>query len=377
MLSFWETQSFVEYDFIIIGSGIVGLSTAASILEKKIDSKVLILEQGLFPSWASTKNAGFACFGSITEILFDLANMDENKVFELVELRYKGLQKLRARLGDNQIGYKMTGGHELIFDDKHPALHKTEFLNNFLKNIFQKDVFFINDDLIKTFGFPKTVKHIITHLFEGQIDTGKMMKNLIGYVQKLGATIITGCKVSDLNIVNEKVEIDVNSYYNSGNIKFKSNKVAVCTNAFTKTLIPELDIFPGRGQVIITQPISNLKFNGVFHFNEGYYYFRNVGNRVLFGGGRNLDVNGETTTELAITDLIIDDLTKKLKEIILPDVEFIIEQKWSGIMAFGNDKFPILKKNNDRIIIAARMGGMGVAIGSEWGEQTANLLLQD
>ncbi|MGZ5243758.1 MAG: hypothetical protein ACXWW0_07675 [Bacteroidia bacterium] len=34
MLSFWERESFLHYDIIIIGSGIVGLSTAISLKEK-------------------------------------------------------------------------------------------------------------------------------------------------------------------------------------------------------------------------------------------------------------------------------------------------------------------------------------------------------
>ena len=64
MLSFWEKQSFLEYDYILIGSGLVGLSAASCIKEKHPDKSVLVLERGIFPSGASTKNAGFACFGA-------------------------------------------------------------------------------------------------------------------------------------------------------------------------------------------------------------------------------------------------------------------------------------------------------------------------
>ena len=32
-LSFWEHQSFLKYDYVIVGSGIVGLSTAAHLKE--------------------------------------------------------------------------------------------------------------------------------------------------------------------------------------------------------------------------------------------------------------------------------------------------------------------------------------------------------
>ena len=39
---------------------------------------IIILEKGIFPQGASTKNAGFACFGSISEILNDLDSHDSS-----------------------------------------------------------------------------------------------------------------------------------------------------------------------------------------------------------------------------------------------------------------------------------------------------------
>ncbi|MEO1217195.1 MAG: FAD-binding oxidoreductase, partial [Bacteroidota bacterium] len=71
-ISFWEATSLMKYDYIIVGGGIVGLSTAAELLERNSDLRVLVLERGLFPSGASTKNAGFACFGSVSELWQDL-----------------------------------------------------------------------------------------------------------------------------------------------------------------------------------------------------------------------------------------------------------------------------------------------------------------
>jgi glycine/D-amino acid oxidase-like deaminating enzyme len=52
---------------------------------------------------------------------------------------------------------------------------------------------------------------------------------------------------------------------------------------------------PGRGQIVVTKPIQSLDYQGTFHFNDGYYYFRTIGKRILFGGGRNEDIEGENT----------------------------------------------------------------------------------
>lgn len=96
-LNFWEKASFTDYDYIIIGSGIVGLSTAIELKTKFPATKILILERGFFPSGASTRNAGFACMGSVTELTDDLTVMEEEEVIALYEMRKKGLEKLRKK----------------------------------------------------------------------------------------------------------------------------------------------------------------------------------------------------------------------------------------------------------------------------------------
>ena len=72
-LSYWEQKTWLNnIDYAVVGSGIVGLSTALHLKIKQPNAKIIILEKGLFPQGASTKNAGFACFGSLSEILKDL-----------------------------------------------------------------------------------------------------------------------------------------------------------------------------------------------------------------------------------------------------------------------------------------------------------------
>jgi glycine/D-amino acid oxidase-like deaminating enzyme len=368
LLSFWEKKSFTHYDIIIIGSGIVGLSTAASILEANPTKKVLILERGIFPTGASTKNAGFACFGSLSEIVSDLKKSSEDEVISLVERRWKGLQLLRKRLGDEKIDYLNYGGYELMFNENLNLLHKIDEVNKLLKPIFQEDVYKVSDEKITQFGFSdEKVKSIVFNKFEAQIDTGKMMSNLLRYVTSLGASLITGAEVKEVVKHSSKVVL------NSG-VEFFSDKIVLCTNAFSKQFLSDEYIEPGRGQVLVTKPVKNLKFKGVFHFDEGFYYFRNFEDRVIFGGGRNLDLHNEATTDFGNTPLILYDLNEKLRTIILPNQEFKVDQTWSGIMAFGETKKPILKKIDENIYVGIRLGGMGVALGSLLGEELSEMI---
>lgn len=374
-LSYWEQESFLKYDIIIIGSGIVGLSSACSILEKYPSKRVLILERGLMPTGASTRNAGFACFGSLTEILSDLKIMGEEQVFNLVKDRYDGLQFLRKRLGDSAMNYQQFGGYELLYKDNEVEEADMKRVNKLLRPLFGRDVFSRRNELISVFGFNQnSIETLFFNPFEGQIHSGKMMQSLLKKATSLGATILTGCNVLSLEESPNQVSVLTQNPLTGQTISFQAEQAIVCTNGFSQQFFPEMDIYPGRGQVILTEPLEAIPFHGTFHIEDGFYYFRDIDNRVLLGGGRNLDIAGETTTDFGANDMILNKLYQLLAEIILPDIPHKIDMEWTGIMAFGKTKTPIIEKISPRIIAGVRMCGMGVALGSNTGLKIADLL---
>lgn len=372
MLSIWERNELIHYDHIIIGSGIVGLTTAYYVKKKNPSKSVLVLERGLLPTGASTKNAGFACMGSLTEILDDLKIASEEEILELFRLRKKGLERLQSILGKEKIGYQTNGSYELIFKNEIAALEKIDYCNQLFRKEIKQDAFRLNNSKIQEFGF-NGVCAMVENLCEGEIDTGLMMKSLIQLVSSMGVEIKTGCEVLSFNEHSNQVEIICNNPLLNNELILKSNKLFICTNAFAKKLLPQANVTPGRGQVLITKPIPDLKFKGIFHFEEGYYYFREYKGCILFGGGRNIDKQTEETTEFALNQAIQQSLIEKLQTIILPNQAFEIDLQWTGIMAFGPTKKPIIEPYSDKVFVGVRMGGMGVAIGSEVGFSLAEM----
>ncbi|MCX2740052.1 NAD(P)/FAD-dependent oxidoreductase [Pontibacter anaerobius] len=376
-LSFWEQETyFNNIDVLIIGSGIVGLNAALHLKKQQPKLKVLVAERGLLPTGASSKNAGFACFGSPSELLDDLQHHSEEEVFGLVERRWKGLQRLRQNLGDATIDYHRWGGYELFEPQQQElyeaCLEQLPYLNKQLHSVIgEPQVFQSADDKISPFGF-QGVQHLLLSTAEGQIDTGKMILALTQKVQAMGVLVLNGLEVQALQEnTQDVVAVTAQGLY------IKARNVLVATNGFAQTLLPTLQVQPARAQVLITKPIENLKFKGTFHYDKGYYYFRNIGSRVLFGGGRNLAFEQETTTELGLTELIQHKLEDLLREVILPDTPFEVEHRWSGIMGLGsgNTKTTLVHRITDRVSCAVRLGGMGVAIGSLVGEEGAELVL--
>jgi gamma-glutamylputrescine oxidase len=371
--SYWEQTAFIDNaDIIVIGSGLVGLSAALHLKKQQPALKVLVLERGFLPTGASTKNAGFACFGTVSEQVAALKQSSADEVLRMVDYKWRGLQKLRQNLGDENIDYRQYGGYELFFDDEIEragnCIDQIDTLNNLLKQaIGGNDVYTEASDKIKGFGFDK-ISRMIYNPFEGQIHTGKMMRTLLNKVYNQDVLVLNNCEI--LKIENESNQIKLIT--SQGN--FKTNKVILATNAFANQLFPELKVIPGRGQVLITRPIAGLKLKGTYHFDEGYYYFRNIDNRILLGGGRNLDFKTEETWEFGQTEAVKNKLTKYLTEVILPGQQFEIDYWWSGIMGFGDDISPIVKQVEPNVFCAVRCNGMGVAMGSLVGEEVAELV---
>jgi len=376
-LSYWEIESFFKnIDVAIIGSGIVGLNGAIRLKELSPRLKVVVLERGSLPIGASTRNAGFACFGSMTELLDDLENHSEEEVFSLVEKRWKGLLRLRERIGDKNLKYKEWGGYELFRpedeNDFQQCIDKIDFFNKNIKTIIGKSqTFKVKDEKIKRFGF-QGINHLIHNQEEGQIHTGEMMKSLLALAKAKGVEILNGISIKKINEAEGKVELVTNDDW-----EFNVEKVLIATNGFAKSFLQTEDITPARNQVIITKPIKNASIQGCFHYDKGYFYFRNIDGRILLGGGRNLAKEKEATTEFGFTSLIQNALEDLLRKVILPNQDFEIEHQWSGILGVGESKNPIIKKVSDNVFVSVRLGGMGVAIGSLVGEEGAELLFRN
>jgi glycine/D-amino acid oxidase-like deaminating enzyme len=146
----------------------------------------------------------------------------------------------------------------------------------------------------------------------------------------------------------------------------------LCTNGFAQEYFQD-ELRPARAQVIVTKPLAH-HVKGTFHSERGYYYFRDIGQRILLGGGRQLDFQTETTTAFEKNELILSALLHKLKEEILPGLAFEIDYEWSGIMCVGAEKKPIIRSLNKNVHAGVRMGGMGIAIGSAVGAALSKLV---
>jgi gamma-glutamylputrescine oxidase len=374
-LSFWEHDVMLDADFIVVGGGIIGLQTALELRDQRPQDRIVVLERGLLPSGASSRNAGFACFGSLTEILSDLDALGEDAVLTMVERRWRGLGRLRQRLGDEAIGYEEFGGFDLLFDAHLEALQRLDEVNHKLQPLFGSAVFSIDETALASSRFGPQAKALVKNPFEGQVHSGKLMRALAKLAAARGIEIHTGAQVDALEESGGEVQVRVRAA-GDRTLAFRAPRVAVCTNGITGELLCDTGIVPARGQILVTEPITGLPWRGTYHLEQGFYYFRNVDERVLLGGGRNLALDAEATTDMALTDTIQSALERLLNDTILPGRAVRIEHRWSGVMGFAADKQPIVRMLSDRVALGFGCNGMGVALGADIAAQTAGILLR-
>src|SRR3990170_2873807 len=257
--SIWEYEAYhTTWDVCIIGNGINGVSAGISILERNPDIKILIVDRWFIPLGASTRNAGFSCFGSPSEIIDDISKMGEDAAVSLIEKRWAGLNKLKDRLQDSKTDYETNGGYELFHEDNFEKITSSiPYLNQLvqsatgLQNVFE----FVNVPTgIK--GFAKA----IFNRYEGQLHPGHMMQHLTQKFIAAGGKIWTGLKVDNIEESSDHVALQ-----SRVSLPVVAKKVIVSTNAFAAYLLPQLDVHAARNHVMVTEPIENLPWKGCFH----------------------------------------------------------------------------------------------------------------
>lgn len=366
-LSFWEKRAYTEQiDVLIIGAGIVGMTCALALKRSDASLRIVILERGYLPTGASTKNAGFACFGSPSEIFADLNSMPETEVWDTVAMRYDGLKRLLELVPAVRMGYNACGSWDLLNNNEHITSDFLAYLNDGIQKIsgesscYSADHEMLNKSGIHGFNFA------FKNRLEGSLQTDQLIDALHSTCVNSGIKFLYGTAVNAID----------SGEVHTAHGTLRAHQIAVCTNGFAAQLLP-IEVSPARAQVLVTTPIDNLRIDGTFHFDEGYYYFRNIGNRILLGGGRNLDIAGEQTLSMEPTERIQNHLISLLETNILPGKSFEIAYQWAGTMGLGDSKKPVIQRVDKHTVVGVRMGGMGIAIGSLVGDNLSKIVLDE
>lgn len=373
MFSIWEKETLLaRADHLIIGGGITGLNAAIRLKGLDPAARVVVVEKHPWGGGASYRNAGFACMGSPTELIDDLGANPEELVWEIFALRWQGLQRLLTKVPASVMQLQWCGGAELFPDTPdcrwEEAADRLGALNARIRDITGEDRHFEVRTRKEDF---RSIRGIIAIAREGRLHPGRMMQALRDLATGLGVALHTGVEVEGLEPAGNRIDVKTKS----GQV-LEACRVGIATNGFTPDWYVGLPLRPARNQVYLTSPVPGLAWDRCLHMHSGYVYARRVGERILIGGGRHLDPEGESVSAEGLTTPIRDYLTGILESHLLQPGTFQLEMAWSGTMGVGESKHPIIRELEPGISAAVRLGGMGVAIGTLTGEALAESMVR-
>jgi gamma-glutamylputrescine oxidase len=355
--SLWEDTLWQPCDVAIIGGGFLGLWTALRLKESQPQLQIHVYERDTFGLGASTRNAGFSCFGTVGELVSDSHSSSFEKAAAVVADRYNGLQDILAfsRTWNINIGYEAIGGFEMLKADEMEALRThLPVVNEVLENALGISGVF-HTATMSELNLPFNPAYsMIVNPHEGGVNSARILDGLEHVLQTLGVRIFHGMSVKSINGTLLELDNGMRTF------ETQAKTVIVAMNSFASDLI-DTDIVPGRGQIIWCDQL-NLGFKGTFHFDEGFYYFRTVGdNQLIMGGARNFDMHTEQSHDFCDNHKIMTHLLEFVHhELNIKD--FTIRKNWQGIMGFTPDKQPVIKEIAPNVWHLHACNGMGVAM---------------
>lgn len=367
--SYWERSILLrKFDFLILGAGLIGKQIALKLKAKHPHARIGIVDRSPISYGASTRNAGFACFGSVSEIVDDFKRSPQEDVLKLLNKRFMGIQALVSEFGADAIGYRNTGSYEIYTEQEEFDEAKSHYqsINTLIKDYAGIDNTFQwqSAQALKM----QCMDECLFNPHEGMINSGMLNETINQRTHQADIIPLYGLNVTQYHSIQDGYQLITDT-----GIELNCSQLIIASNAFSSQLMPELDVVPARGQIIITKPLENIPFDGIFHNDKGYIYFRNIDNRVLLGGARNHFESEETTYDMHGSDVVYAHLKQYLETVILPGRPFEIDMHWSGIMAMGEEKIPIVKKVDEHLTLCVRMSGMGVALGPVLSTELADM----
>ena len=382
---YWETEHLLRpADITVVGAGIVGMSTALCLKRARPDDRVRLLERSPLSSGGTTRNAGFACFGSAGEWLDDLDTVGPHALQELIGMRANGLAELIGLLGAEALGLRWTGGWELLSSseadtrlmDRIHADWKT------LQDLAGDPLHAALGDLHPAANAGPALQwdrnraealgaaHAIHLPWEGMIHTGKMVAAFHRALDQAGVQRLHGVDVKGVSPSPNGWTLDTNVG------RLDSQRIGLCTNGLAAELVSGLEVRPVPNRVMVLRVAPGTLPEGTYHIDRGYLYMRTLDDQhVLFGGGRHWGVElplPPARDEAAEAQW--DDRLLAAARQWVPSEE--VTHRWTGWLGVGPDRRPLIGESQPGLHHAVRMGGMGVAIGARVGRDLASNLLE-
>jgi glycine/D-amino acid oxidase-like deaminating enzyme len=334
-------------DIAVIGGGVTGCSCALTLAERGV--RVRLHEAGEIAAGASGRNGGFALRGATPA--YDRARVDfgSAQAHRLMALTEGALDRMEQLAGD---AFRRVGSFRLAVDGAEREELRAEY------DALREDGFAVDwvDEL--TAPLDRLYAGAIHHPPDGALQPARWVRRLAAHAAAAGADVRE----------HDSVRVDA----------LDADVVVVAGDGFTASLLPELapQVRPTRGQVLVTAPLTELRYPSPHYARGGYDYWQQLPDgRLVLGGNRDASLDTEDTDVIATTAAIQQGLDALAERLVGGRPE--VTKRWAGIWGTTPDLLPLVGPvpGRDGVWVAGGYSGHGNALGLACGELVARAIL--
>jgi len=356
-------------DYLIVGAGYTGLSTARKLSEINSSKKIIIVDAQLAGEGSSSRNSGYLVDTTLNDGF--TSNKDINNYKTKVKIYNLGITAVKKFIKQYQVDCDWN----------------------------ECGKYFASSN-IKDISIAKKFSELLSKLnFNNKILNHKELENKLGTsFYKIAVFTEGGILINPAKLVRAMIDVlpkNVELYENSPLIKWnknnnfidcqfeknsiQTNKIIFCANGFLKSLNVKKNFnFPLTLTASMTRPLDDEEFKSLGEPKEwGVLPIRPMGATIRFTKDRRLLIRNTAEMKNPYS-MSKYDLEKRklihLKGLIkrFPTLKTnLIDESWSGIVSRSRNSSQIFEMIDKNIYVAGCYNGSGIGVGTLFGEQIA------
>ncbi|HEU6445844.1 MAG TPA: FAD-dependent oxidoreductase [Gaiellaceae bacterium] len=335
-------------DVAIVGGGVTGCSCALTLAAA--GARVRVYEARTIASGASGRNGGFALRGGAMRYDRARSRFGPERAAAFWRLTEQSLDRMAELAGD---AFRRVGSLRLAADAQERVELRAEY------DALHADGFAVEwvDELPEPLA--DTYAAAIAQPTDGSLHPARWVRRLATRAVDAGAELRQNARVASLD-------------------KLAADHVVIASDGYPSGLLPELDEFvrPTRGQVVTTEPLSELLYGRPHYARHGFDYWQQLPDgRLVAGGRRDATLEAEFTAEEGTTEPVQAAIERLVRELVgrVP----AITHRWSGIFGTSPDDLPLVGSVPGRsgVWVARGYSGHGNVLGLAAGDLVAKAIL--
>ena len=356
-------------DYLIIGAGFTGLSTARKLSEVDNSKKIIIIDAQLAGEGGSSRNSGYLVDTTLNDGF--TSNKDLKNYKKKVKIYELGIKAVRKYVKEYQVDCDWNDSGKYFASSKTEDENKAKSFSDLLTNLNFKNQILHKDELKKKLG--TSFYNIGVYTAGGVLlNPAKLVRSMVDTLPE-NVELYENTQLLKWKKINDKIEC-----------RFLKNKIITkniifCTNGFLRSLnVKQNYSFPITLTASMTRPLNDDEFKSIGSPEEwGVLPIKPMGATIRLTKDKRILIrntaefrNPNFMNEKDLKERVkLHSLGIKKRFLTLPDN--LIENSWSGIVCRSGNGSQIFEKLENNVYAAGCYNGSGIGVGTFFGEQIA------